>query len=173
MPFLAQKISVIGNGLSVKRGGRGSTPIFRKLFSANFLGKSRPWWPRGGGGVPPNGNFPWLGLLNPSLINHLRVDPDGMDWMSLGSLEPSWPLTDQDFYPSIGCSVWGGKLSRLLGNLGNVPPGDTGKQRRRLSSTPPTLFSIPTAIVWIQQKWHSCQIISSVTIFCHNFLYQN
>ena len=45
-------------------------PPFPLTFPANFSEKSRPWRPRGrGGGDPPNGKFPCLGFLNPSLSN--------------------------------------------------------------------------------------------------------
>ena len=80
-----------------------------------------------------------------------------------------------------------GKLSRLLGNLGNVPLGDDANQRP-LSSTPQNSFFQPlvlTPIVKISAKKNnnmitliymtllSRQIVSLVTNLCHNFLYQN
>ena len=48
---------------SVKGGG--VPPLSVKFFFANFTEKSCPLRPRGG--YPPNGHFPWLGFLKPSL----------------------------------------------------------------------------------------------------------
>ena len=59
-----EKISVFGNGLSVK----GVPPFFVNFFPLTFrenLVRDGP----GGGGNPQKGNFPRLGLLNPSLRN--------------------------------------------------------------------------------------------------------
>ena len=71
-----EKISVFGHGLSVK-GGRGTPPFPLTFWQLTVRegGGEYPPFPltfqenvvRDG---PPNGQFPWLGLLNPSRLSY-------------------------------------------------------------------------------------------------------
>ena len=59
-----EKISVFGNGSSVEGGGVPPFSVnFFPLTFRKILVRGGP----GGGGYPPNGKFPCLGFLNPSL----------------------------------------------------------------------------------------------------------
>ena len=65
-----EKISVFGNGPSVEGGG--VPPFSVNFFPLTFRKNLVRGGPGGGGGDPPNGKFPCLWFLNPSL-NRARV----------------------------------------------------------------------------------------------------